>query len=449
MAKVKTVSLTRYVTRILLLAFSSVIAILILSLILFQILISTGKISPANAGETAARKDLAHLEESKVSSSKLKSKFYHYIYFTEAGKVQETSLSGTELKRTLQQYKNRNEEYSTGAYVTFSDGSYALLTWQYKAQFTNETLRKLFPNFEILFLIGIAFILIAYFIWFTKKTSNYLQVKLALVEQASLQIAQENLDSKIDDSTDIMEFNHVLQSMEGMRVALKESLVQQWETQEQRKQEIAALTHDINTPLTVINGNAELLLEESLDSEQQQLVQHIYESGLKTKQYIDLLQQVSNFDVVHEEKEQISLEDVKEELAQVLSQLARQKEIALEVQLETMTTIVAAPTMLMRALVNLGENAIRYTEVGKVMIRMEKQHQKIFFVFEDNGPGFSSEALVHGKEMFWQQDQSRSDTSNYGIGLSIVERVAQYHKGELRLENTQKGGKVTLILSNE
>ncbi len=86
MAKVKTVSLTRYVTRILLLAFSSVIAILILALILFQILISTGKIVPANAGEKAARKDLAHLEESKVSSSKLNSKFYHYIYFTEAGK---------------------------------------------------------------------------------------------------------------------------------------------------------------------------------------------------------------------------------------------------------------------------------------------------------------------------------------------------------------------------
>ena len=191
------------------------------------------------------------------------------------------------------------------------------------------------------------------------------------------------------------------------------------------------------------------MLEESLDSEQQQLVQHIYESGLKTKQYIDLLQQVSNFDVVHEEKEQISLEDVKEELAQVLSQLAKQKEIALEVQSETMATIFAAPIMLMRALVNLGENAIRHTEVGKVLIRMEKQRQKFFFVFEDNGPGFSSEALMHGKEMFWQQDQSRSGTSNYGIGLSIVERVAQYHKGELRLENTQKGGKVTLILSNE
>ncbi len=272
--------------------------------------------------------------------------------------------------------------------MTFSDGSYAFLTWQYKAQFTNKTLRTLFPNFEILFLIGIALILISYFIWFTKKTSNYLQAKLALVEQASLQIAQENLDSKIDDSTDILEFNRVLQSMEGMRVALKESLVQQWETQEQRKQEIAALTHDINTPLTVINGNAELLLEESLDSEQQQLVQHIYESGIKTKQYIDLLQQVSNFDVVHEEKEQISLEDVKEELAQVLSQLAKQKEIALEVQSETMATIFAAPTMLMRALVNLGENAIRHTEVGKVLIRMEKQRQKFFFVFEDNGPGF-------------------------------------------------------------
>ncbi|MBU5584188.1 hypothetical protein KQJ29_31620, partial [Enterococcus sp. S181_ASV_20] len=60
------------------------------------------------------------------------------------------------------------------------------------------------------------------------------------------------------------------------------------------------------------------------------------------------------------------------------------------VQSETMATIFAAPTMLMRALVNLGENAIRHTEVGKVLIRMEKQRQKFFFVFEDNGPGFSS-----------------------------------------------------------
>lgn len=65
MAKVKTVSLTRYVTRILLLAFSSVIAILILALILFQILISTGKIVPANAGEKEQERTLHTLKKAK------------------------------------------------------------------------------------------------------------------------------------------------------------------------------------------------------------------------------------------------------------------------------------------------------------------------------------------------------------------------------------------------
>lgn len=450
MAKIKTVSLTRYVTRLLLLAFSSVIAILLLALFSFQVLISNGKIAPANAGETEARKEINRLNESQTFPAKLEPEFYNYIYFTEAGKVKETSLTNEELQQTISQYKDKNERYSTGTYVSFSDGSYALLTWRYKAQFVNQRLRKMFPNFEVLYFIGIGVALIVFFILFTRRASKRLREKLILVENASQQIAQKDLDSTIDTIAGIKEFDGVLHSMEEMRSALKESLVQQWETQQQRKQEIAALTHDINTPLTVINGNAELLLEEELDAEQQQLIQHIYDSGLKTKQYIDLLQQISNFDVVQEEKISVSLIKVIDEMSMTLSPLAKRKGIVLEVQAEeSPSMIVAAPIMLLRALVNIGENAIRYTESGEVRVEVQKRAQEIAFIFEDNGPGFSSEALTHAKEMFWQQDQSRTADDNYGIGLSIVERVARYHNGQLKLENTKVGGKVTLTISTD
>lgn len=448
MAKIKTIGLTRYVTHILLLAFSGVLAILLLMLLLFQLLISTEKIAPANAGETEARNEMAQLKERPSFPDKLKPNFYDYIYFAKNGDVKNTSLSEESLEDAVKRYKNKNESYSTGAFLSFSDGSYALFLWQYKAQFTNARLRAIFPNFEVLFIIGTAFVLILFFVLYVRRASKQIKAKLILVEQASQQITQKNLDSAINAATGIIEFDHVLQSMEEMRGALKESLVQQWETQQQRKKEIAALTHDINTPLTVINGNAELLLEEELDAEQRQLIQHIHDSGMKTKEYLHLLQQISNFDVVQEEKVPVAIEAIMDDLSKILLPLAKQKGIELDIQHKhDLTTIMAAPVLLTRALVNIGNNAISYTATGSVKITTEKQKQNLSFIFEDTGPGFSPEALKHAKEMFWQQDQSRTLNNNYGIGLSIVEQVANYHQGQLKLENRAVGGKVTLTLT--
>lgn len=447
MAKIKTIGLTRYVTNVLLLAFSGIVAILLVALVSFQLLISSGKIAPANAGETEARAEVVKLKESQSFPDKLTPKFYDYIHFAENGTVKSASVSGDALKKTIKDYKDRNDSYSTAACVIFSDGTYALLFWQYKAQFTNDALRKLFPNFEILFFIGITIVLLLFFSLFVRRTSKQLKAKLILVEKASQQIAQRELDSDIKTETGIVEFGHVLQSIDDMRGALKESLMQQWETQQQRKQEIAALTHDINTPLTVINGNAELLLEDQLGNEQRQLIENIHDSGIKTKQYIELLQQISNFDVIQEEKVAVSLESIMEELTKTLSPLAKQKKITLTVRNESaVKTILVAPVMLMRALVNIGENAIRFTDSGDVTIKVQQAEQKIVFIVEDNGPGFSGEAILHAKEMFWQQDQSRTSDHNYGIGLSIVDRVAKFHNGQLKLENTHVGGRVTLIL---
>lgn len=450
MAKIKTISLTGYVTRLLAAAFSGVVVVLMLALLLFQVLISTEKIAPANAGEIHAREEMKRIEENQVFPAKLSPSFYQYVYFTKEGKVHAASLAGEPLEKTLAQYKDKTDSYSTGAYVTLADGSYALFSWNYKAQFTNPTLRKLFPNFESFFLIAIVLALLLFFLLFTKKVSKQLKEKLLLVEQASQQITQKDLDSVIGTTSGIREFNEVLHSMEEMRGALKDSLVQQWQTEQQRKKEIAALTHDIKTPLTIINGNAELLMEEELAEEQQQLVQHIYDSGKKTKQYLDLLQQVSTFDVVQEEKSPLSVTTILEEVRQTFAPLAKKKGIELAIGPSPQgTAINAAPVMLMRALGNLLENAIRYTDSGKVTVETVHDEKSIRFVIEDHGPGFSPEALLHGKEMFWQENQSRTTGSNYGIGLAIVERIANYHEGQVIVENTTVGGKVTLILSNE
>ncbi len=86
---------------------------------------------------------------------------------------------------------------------------------------------------------------------------------LNALEESATQIASGNLDFTLQD-TPLTEFNQALDSVDTMRSALKDSLVQQWDMQNQREIQIAALAHDLKTPLAVIQGNVELLQEEAL-----------------------------------------------------------------------------------------------------------------------------------------------------------------------------------------
>ncbi|EOH97926.1 sensor histidine kinase [Enterococcus pallens] len=449
MATKKIISLTGYITRILLVAFLGVFVILAAALLFFQLLIQSGFIAPANAGETAARSEIERLKQMNKFPDDLQPSYYDFIYFDQHNQVISSSLSGDKLTKEIDKYASDSLTYSTGAYIQFDDGSRCLLTWKYNAQFTNETLHRLLPSAELIFMIGTGLMLILFFLIYTRRISQKLREKLVLVTAASQQITEQNLEEPISTAAGIREFNQTLQSMEDMREALKISLLQQWEAQQQRKQEIAALTHDIKTPLTVVNGNAELLLEDDLDEEQRSLVQAIYHSGTKAKQYVGALQQLSNFEVVSEDKTPLSINFLLHELDEALAPLALAKGINLDYHYtQNLQNVVGSEYMLTRALISIGENAVRFTDSGTVTIQVTQTETETHFIFVDRGPGFSNEALQHATEMFWQQDKSRTPDSNYGIGLAIAEKAAQLHGGRLVLSNTEVGGKVELVIVN-
>jgi len=305
------------------------------------------------------------------------------------------------------------------------------------------------PNAERLMLYFAGAASVIYFLLFVRVMGRNLGKKLALVETASKQIAGQNLDIPIATSAGIKEFNHALQSMDNMRSTLKDALIKQWEAEQQRKQEIAALAHDIKTPLTIINGNAELLLEDALEAEQATLVNSIYSAGMRAQRYVSALQQVSIIDIDNEEMEQMDVIPMLDELNAVLSPLAKDKSISLEyVHSGSLRQIMVYPSMLVRALINIVENAIRFTETGgHITISIFQNERETLFSVQDQGPGFSKTAVHHAKEMFWQQDTSRTGSRNYGIGLSIAEKVAQKHSGQLFLENTSQGGCVKFVIA--
>ena len=85
------------------------------------------------------------------------------------------------------------------------------------------------------------------------------------------QIGDRNLDFKINYSG-VREIDECLVALDDMRYALKTSLQKQWETEQEKSRQMSALAHDIKTPLTVVRGNSELLLETELTDEQKNLI---------------------------------------------------------------------------------------------------------------------------------------------------------------------------------
>ena len=104
-----------------------------------------------------------------------------------------------------------------------------------------------------------------------------------------------------------------LAAMDKLRASLAQSLKDQWAMEQQRRLELAALTHDLKTPLTVISGNAELLEEDALNPTQKEMVETILRSAVRVQEYLVQLRAMTDPEgMVEQQKEQVSLEHLAE-----------------------------------------------------------------------------------------------------------------------------------------
>lgn len=445
----RSISLQRYFTRSLLLAALGVILLAAAFLLLFQVMMQTGLVAPSNAGETEARSEIMRQKESPALMQDLKAVYYDYIYFDSNESVKGSNLTDDEIQKAIERYPDQNASYTTGEYISYPDGSTCLFFWQYAVKFTDPGLQKLLPGVEPSLLVLFGVCLIVLFLLFTRRMSRSFSRKLSLVESASTQIADQNLENAVPTSVGIREFDHALRAMEHMRAALKTSLSEQWQLEQQRSREITALAHDLKTPLTVIGGNAELLLEEELNEEQTELTQSILTAGTRAQDYVKVLGQLSRFDMAEEAAGQFEVSEWIGKALLILKPLADQKKVCIEVKsIDHLWPVWGYGSLLVRALVNIGENAIRFSpEGGEISITANQTDERLQLTVQDEGEGFSREALLHAKEPLWQQDLSRNTDGSFGMGLAIADKVAAKHGAGLSLKNTEKGACVTLVLT--
>ena len=375
-----------------------------------------------------------------------------YLVLDKNYQVTETTLEGDDLDRAMeyaisgQINTNLNKQYL----LVTCENEYVVLQYYIGSQFTNEWLYEHFPSPEILLYIFIAINCIAVCVILTAKFAKNMRTQLSPLFEATAEVSKQNLDFEVGHAK-IKEFEDVLASFSDMKDNLKISLERQWKTEQTQKEQIAALAHDLKTPLTVIQGNADLLTETNLDDEQRLYAGYVVESSGQMQSYIQTLIDISRAAVGYQlHIESIDLPAFMQHLFGYMESLCRTKEIRLQMNTVSLPQMLKFDRVLIeRAIMNVISNGLDYSpQGGTLYVDVQSNNGFVEISVTDEGTGFSKEALCHAQERFYMGDQSRNSKLHFGMGLYITNSIMEQHNGQLILENSKEtgGAKVTMKL---
>jgi two-component system phosphate regulon sensor histidine kinase PhoR len=217
-----------------------------------------------------------------------------------------------------------------------------------------------------------------------------------------------------------------------------------------KKDFVINVSHELRTPLTAIKGYAETLRKEV--------------DATPGKKYVEIIERNTNrlINIVNdllllsrlEEKPALELEDIDirdflENVIKIFDQRLRDKRLSLVVDVEeNLPTIKADSFKLEQMLVNLLDNAIKYTDHGEIAISAGVQENRVRIQVRDTGIGIPKENIPRIFERFYVVDKSRSRKSGgTGLGLSIVKHIVFLHQGTIGIESIPgEGTTVTVML---
>ncbi len=215
---------------------------------------------------------------------------------------------------------------------------------------------------------------------------------------------------------------------------------------------ISSISHELRTPLTSIKGWAVTLMgDDEMDKELLQDGLNIIEKESdRLTHMVEELLDFSRFTSgrISLVKDKI---DIKETLKMVIYQLmprAINNNINFEVDIDDeINPIIADENRIKQVLINILDNAFKFTEKGDVNLKAYEEGKYLKIVIQDNGPGILESDMPYVKEKFYKGKNSKSHS---GIGLSICDEIISLHDGLLEIEsNYGDGTKVTISLLKE
>ncbi|NGZ76246.1 HAMP domain-containing sensor histidine kinase [Saccharibacillus alkalitolerans] len=295
-------------------------------------------------------------------------------------------------------------------------------------------------------------------VWSGRRLSRRLEEPFGRLIEGAEKIREHDLDFSLGPrGTGVRELNQLLAAFEQMREALRESLSREWQLERERRDMIAAVAHDLGTPLSVIRGHAEVLLEDG--GKRPERAQRYAETILgAAERSIALTADLSEAARVERpdfalSPEPVDLEAAVRAKAREYAFLCRQRgaKFALEAR-DLRAEGERGPLRLdqhriNRVLDNLVSNTLRYApEGGAVALELRIRPGGAEFEVRDDGPGFAEAGGGRIFEKFYREDAARASAADpgggghSGLGLFIARTIVRRHGGEIAAHNRPEGG---------
>lgn len=257
----------------------------------------------------------------------------------------------------------------------------------------------------------------------------------------------------LTESLTITEFLETNQKINRMQQQIEGMLEKERKQKEALAFKVSAASHDLKTPLTVIQGNSELLSQSAIEGKYLPYIQDIHIASNRMIEYINrLLLYSKTFYENENEWNEYSLQDVIESIDQEIHYLLKDKSIVTfqyDEQIDKNATVYLHLNYVLRAVMNMMQNALEYSQVDKKSIKVDLQYtyQQLVISVWNNGAHLTEETLQHADSLFYRKDKNRNlNDAHFGIGLAFVKRVSELHSGTLTLKNENDGVKVTISI---
>lgn len=291
----------------------------------------------------------------------------------------------------------------------------------------------------------------------TKFVFKKIEAPLDILTDSVHQIRDGNLDYRITYSGKD-EFQSVCEDFNDMAAKLKESVEYTQKNEQNRKELIAGISHDLRTPLTSIKAYIEGLLEgvAVTPQMQQKYMKTILAKANDIDRMVDKLFLFSKLDLgdcpfypeklnIRQEIQSLIVSNEKEYNEKGMR--IHCKEISQDLE------VYADPVQLRSAITNILENSLKYKDGKTVTVKIscENSAEYVSVIIEDNGPGVPPEALPKLFDVFYRSDPSRNNPNKgSGLGLAITAKILERFGGSICAENVQpKGLRIVMTIPKE
>lgn len=231
-----------------------------------------GEVLPADWGATHADETISGIASAGSLDSESLPSAYQWAHVSATGNVLSTDMDEETLANVRKSVSSASADetsvrpgpdVSSGSYgqvaaVMLADGTWAAISWDMMPHWADHARDASWPNPQDLWLVSTIIGTFLMVVLVALRAARVLTRKMEPLVAAANAVAADDLDRPAGGS-DVAEVDDVLAAMERMRVSLKASLEEQMTAEEARRKRMEKLAHELKTPLTLVQGNAELL----------------------------------------------------------------------------------------------------------------------------------------------------------------------------------------------